>query len=127
MKSVSLKEAYNILEQLYPKHSTIHNSYILGQDIDKDMKSLEKWDELYDMVLDIEESFGVTKLENKISKIEQILHYYKCNVNDIPSEYSIAAKERIKDYTAELQMLEETLRLRQINTIFEIHEDLINE
>lgn len=125
MKSVSLKEAYNILESLYPKHFDIHNSYILGQDIDKDMKDLEKWDELYDLILDIEETFGVTKIENKIQKVEQILHYYKVNLDNLPKEYVIAAKEKIKDLTAEMQMLEETLRLRQENTIFEIYEDFI--
>lgn len=127
MVSISLKEAYNILETLYPKHFTMYNSYILKQDIDKDMKDLEKWEELYDMILNLEETFGISKVENQIAKVEQILHYYTCSLEEIPKEYAIAAKEKIKDLKAEMQMLEDKLNSLQNTTIFEVYEDLINE
>ncbi len=120
MKSISLKEAYNILEQLYPKHFNMYNSYILKQD-------MEKWEELYDIILDIENTFGVTKIENQIAKLEQILHYYECSLEDLPKEFSISAREKIKDLKADMQVLEDKLNILQNSTIFEIYEDLVNE
>jgi hypothetical protein len=127
MKSISLKEAYNILESLYPKHFNMYNSYILKQDIDKDIKDLDKWEELYDLILEVENTFGVNKIENKIAKLEQILHYYECSLNELPKEFSITAKEKIKDLKADIQVLDEKLNALQNSTIFEIYEDLINE
>lgn len=126
-KYISLREAYNILESLYPKHFTIHNAYVLNSDIDKDFSKLDKWEELYEQVLEIENSFGINNLENKIAKCEQILHYFDCNLNDIPYEYAISAKERIKDLKAEIQLYNEKLNFLQDNTKFETYEDLINE
>lgn len=127
MKSVTLKEAYNILESLYPKHFNMYNSYILKQDLDKDIKDLEKWEELYDIILDVETTFGVSKIENQIAKLEQILHYYECSLDELPREYVITAKERIKDLKADLQLLDEKLTILQNSTVFEIYEDLTNE
>jgi hypothetical protein len=127
MKSISLKEAYNILEQLYPKHFNMYNSYILKQDIDKDIRDLYKWEELYDIILDIENTFGVTKIENQIAKLEQILHYYECSLAELPKEFSIIAKEKIKDLKADIKTLEDKLNILQSSTIFEIYEDLVNE
>jgi hypothetical protein len=127
MKSISLKEAYNILESLYPKHFNMYNSYILKQDIDKDIKDLDKWEELYDIILKVENTFGITTIENKIAKLEQILHYYECSLNELPKEFSITAKEKTKDLKADIQDLTEKLNAIQNSTIFEIYEDLINE
>jgi septal ring factor EnvC (AmiA/AmiB activator) len=127
MKSISLKEAYNILESLYPKHFNMYNSYILKQDIDKDIKDLDKWDELYDIILKVENTFGINIIENKIAKLEQILHYYECSLNELPKEFSVTAKERTKDLKADIQDLNEKLNALQNSTIFEIYEDLINE
>lgn len=127
MKSVTLKESYNILESLYPKHFNMYNSYILKQDIDKDIKDLGKWEELYDLILEIENTFGVSKIENQVAKLEQILHYYECSLEDLPKEYIITAKEKIKDLKADIQSLEEKLNILQNSTVFEIYEDLINE
>ena len=127
MKSISLKEAYNILESLYPKHFNMYNSYILKQDIDKDIKDLDKWEELYDLILKVENTFGINIIENKIAKLEQILHYYECSLNELPREFSITAKEKTKDLKADIQDLTEKLNAIQNSTIFEIYEDLINE
>jgi hypothetical protein len=127
MKSISLKEAYNILESLYPKHFNMYNSYILKQDIDKDIKDLDRWEEMYDLILKVENTFGINKIENEIAKLEQILHYYECSLVELPREYSITAKEKIKDLKADIQVLDEKLSALQNSTIFEIYEDLINE
>jgi hypothetical protein len=127
MKSISLKESYNALEALYPKHFNMYNSYILKQDIDKDIRNLEKWEELYDIILDVENTFGISKIENQIAKLEQVLHYYECSLDELPKEFSIIAKEKIKDLKADIKTLENKLNILQNSTIFEIYEDLVNE
>jgi len=127
MKTVTLNEAWDFVEQNFPVKN-IYDSYVVKDDWMATMDATEERYRISKELIAIEQSFGITKLSNKIYLLQDKLTCltlptlgYKYN---IPEEIEREIKEEYRKTRKQIEELEE--RIKELYDTISIEESILH-